>query len=56
MIDPNPEMRPSAISLLQHPVLSPFGNKSKAQLHRELIAEKLKNEVLANQLRSASSP
>jgi wee1-like protein kinase len=53
VIDPDPKMRPSAISLLRHPVLSLFGSKSKAQLHRELIAEKLKNEVLANQLENA---
>jgi wee1-like protein kinase len=53
MIHPNPEMRPSAISLIQHRVLCPFGNKSKAQLRRELNAEKLKNEILAKQLENA---
>jgi wee1-like protein kinase len=53
MIHPHPEMRPSAVSLIQHPVLSPFGNKSKAQLRRELNAEKLKNEILAKQLENA---
>jgi wee1-like protein kinase len=53
MIHPNPEMRPSAISLIQHRVLCPFGNKSKAQLRRELNAEKLKNEILVKQLENA---
>ena len=53
MIHPHPEMRPSAVSLIQHRVLSPFGNKSKAQLCRELNAEKLKNEILAKQLENA---
>jgi wee1-like protein kinase len=53
MIHPNPEMRPSSISLIQHRVLCPFGNKSKAQLRRELNAEKLKNELLAKQLKNA---
>ncbi|XP_069684894.1 wee1-like protein kinase isoform X2 [Periplaneta americana] len=53
MVHPNPEMRPSAVSLIQHRVLCPFGNKSKAQLRRELNAEKLKNELLAKQLENA---
>jgi wee1-like protein kinase len=34
-------------------VLCPFGNKSEAQLRRELSAEKLKNEILAKQLENA---
>ncbi|XP_012270915.1 wee1-like protein kinase [Orussus abietinus] len=54
MIHPNPEMRPSAISLIQHRVLCPFGNKTKAQLKRELNAEKLKNEILSKQLQEAA--
>ncbi|PSN34900.1 hypothetical protein C0J52_16510 [Blattella germanica] len=53
MVHVNPEMRPSAVSLIQHRVLCPFGNKSKAQLRRELNAEKLKNEILAKQLETA---
>jgi wee1-like protein kinase len=53
MIHPNPEMRPTAVSLIQHRVLCPFGNKSKVQLRRELNAEKLKNEILAKQLENA---
>ncbi|XP_014609345.1 PREDICTED: wee1-like protein kinase [Polistes canadensis] len=54
MIHPNPEMRPSAISLIQHRVLCPYGNKTKAQLRRELNAEKLKNEILSKQLQEAA--
>ncbi|XP_016845165.1 wee1-like protein kinase 1-A isoform X1 [Nasonia vitripennis] len=60
MIHPNPEMRPSAVSLIQHRVLSPNGNKTKAQLRRELNAERLKsnaerikNEILSKQLQEA---
>ncbi|KAJ9594961.1 hypothetical protein L9F63_013745 [Diploptera punctata] len=53
MIHQNPEMRPSATSLIQHRVICPFGNKTKAQLRRELNAEKLKNEILAKQLATA---
>lgn len=54
MIHPNPEMRPSAISLIQHRVLCPLGNKTKAQLRRELNAEKVKNEILSKQLQQAA--
>lgn len=54
MIHPNPEMRPSAISLIQHRVLCPLGKKTKAQLRRELNAEKLKNEILSKQLHDAA--
>jgi wee1-like protein kinase len=53
MIEPNPEMRPSAISLIRHRVLSSYNNKSKAQLHQELNTEKLKSEILAKQLEIA---
>lgn len=54
MIHSNPEMRPSAVSLIQHRVLSPNGNKTKAQLRRELNAERLKNEILSKQLQEAA--
>jgi wee1-like protein kinase len=54
MIHPIPEMRPSAMSLIQHRVLCPFGNKTKAQLRRELNVEKLKNEILTKQLEDAA--
>ncbi|XP_014210815.1 wee1-like protein kinase 1-A [Copidosoma floridanum] len=54
MIHPKPEIRPSAVSLIQHRVLSPNGNKTKAQLRRELNAERLKNEILSKQLQEAA--
>lgn len=54
MIDTDPTIRPTAIQVLQHRALSPVGNKSKAQLHRELNAEKLKNEILSKQLMEAA--
>ncbi|KAL0099306.1 hypothetical protein PUN28_020106 [Cardiocondyla obscurior] len=54
MIHPNPEMRPSAVSLMQHRVLCPLGKKTKAQLRRELNAEKLKNEILSKRLHDAA--
>lgn len=54
MIHSNPEMRPSAIALIQHRVLCPLGNKTKAQLRRELNAEKVKNEILSKQLQQAA--
>ena len=49
MIHPDPEMRPSATCLIQHRALIPFGNKTSAQLRRELNAEKLKSEILLKQ-------
>lgn len=54
MIHPDPPDRPTAIHVLQHRSLSPVGNKSKAQLHRELNAERLKNEILSKQLVEAA--
>ncbi|XP_046594259.1 wee1-like protein kinase isoform X1 [Neodiprion lecontei] len=54
MIHPKPEMRPSAVTLIQHRVLCPFGKKTKAQLRRELNAEKLKNGILSKQLQEAA--
>ncbi|XP_025832875.1 wee1-like protein kinase isoform X2 [Agrilus planipennis] len=54
MIDPDPSVRPSALQILQHRSLCPVGNKSRAQLHRELNAEKLKNEILSKQLVEAA--
>jgi wee1-like protein kinase len=46
MIKPNPADRPTAATLINSPALCPPGIKSKAQLRRELNAEKFKNEVL----------
>lgn len=54
MTHPDPQMRPSAISLTQHRVLLPLGNKTKAQLRRELSMEKLKNEILTKRLKDAA--
>lgn len=54
MIHPDPTQRLSAIQVLQHKALIPIGRKSKAQLHRELNAERLKNEILSKQLLEAA--
>lgn len=54
MIHPNPTMRPTASQILYHPALCPVGKKTRAQLHRELNAEKLKNEILSKQLKEAA--
>lgn len=53
MIDPVAERRPTATALTQHPVLCPLAAKSKAQLRKELNAEKFKNEVLSRELQEA---
>lgn len=50
MIDPNPERRPTAFGLLTHRFVCPLGNLSKAQLQRELNAERLKNVLLTRRL------
>ncbi|CAH2101668.1 unnamed protein product [Euphydryas editha] len=54
MVDPDPNQRPSAIRLRRHSLLHPSGNKSKAQLRRELAAAKLKNELLSRKLQEAA--
>ncbi|KAL6447336.1 hypothetical protein ACFW04_001519 [Cataglyphis niger] len=54
MTHPDPQMRPSATCLTQHRVLLPLGNKTKAQLRRELSLEKLKNEILTKRLKDAA--
>lgn len=47
MIDPNPENRPSAAGLLQHPVLAASDlYKSKQQLRKELNEQKFQVEML----------
>lgn len=48
------EKRPSACSLLHHPALVPHGRKSRAQLRKELNAERFKNELLSRKLEEAS--
>lgn len=54
MIQKLPEKRPSASSLLHHPVLVPNASKSRAQLRKELNAERFKNELLSRKLEEAS--
>ncbi|XP_020296605.1 wee1-like protein kinase 1-A isoform X2 [Pseudomyrmex gracilis] len=54
MVNPDPEIRPSAASLIQHRVLCPPENKTKEQLRRELNAEKIKNEILSQKLHDAA--
>lgn len=54
MIHPDPEKRPTAVALMQHHVLCPFANKTRAQLRRELNEERLKNELLYKRLKEAA--
>ncbi|KAH6944818.1 hypothetical protein HPB50_005363 [Hyalomma asiaticum] len=54
MIQKVPTQRPSASSLLHHPVLVPNATKSRAQLRKELNAERFKNELLSRKLEEAS--
>lgn len=54
MIHPDPDMRPTALQVIKHRALCLYGNKSKAQLCRELNAEKVKNEILSKQLQEAA--
>ncbi|CAG9830932.1 unnamed protein product [Diabrotica balteata] len=54
MIHPDPMHRPSPIQILQNRALSPDSSKSKAELTRELNAEKLRNELLVKQLKEAA--
>ncbi|ENN71650.1 hypothetical protein HUJ04_000937 [Dendroctonus ponderosae] len=54
MIHPNPTQRPKASQILQHGALNPDCSKSKADLTRELSAEKLRNEMLVKQLKLAA--
>lgn len=54
MIHPEPARRPSPVQILQNRALSPDISKSKAELTRELNAEKLRNEMLVKQLKEAA--
>ncbi|KAG5881722.1 hypothetical protein JTB14_037938 [Gonioctena quinquepunctata] len=54
MIHPDPTLRPSPTQILQNRALSPDSTKSKAELTRELHAEKLRNEMLVKQLKEAA--
>lgn len=53
MTHPDPDVRPSAASLTQHKFLVNYANKSKAELTKELNAEKLKNQLLSRKLQEA---
>ncbi|ELU12710.1 hypothetical protein CAPTEDRAFT_226192 [Capitella teleta] len=53
MIKRVPAERPSAVMLVHNTALCPPGLKSKAQLRRELNAEKFKNEILKKKLEEA---
>ena len=54
MIHPDPKQRPSAVTLVHHPVLCPMAKKSRAQLRRELNQEKFKNQILSRRLFEAT--
>ncbi|KAJ8976603.1 hypothetical protein NQ317_005793, partial [Molorchus minor] len=54
MIHPDPALRPSPTQVLQNRALLPDSSKSKAELTRELNAEKLRNEMLVKQLKEAA--
>ncbi|XP_061078131.1 wee1-like protein kinase 1-A [Conger conger] len=53
MIHPDSERRPSASSLIKHPVLLTASRMSANQLRQELNAEKFKNALLQKELRKA---
>ena len=54
MIHPDPRLRPSAATLVQHPVLCPNAKKTMAQLRHELNEERFKNGVLSRWVTSIS--
>ncbi|XP_050316165.1 wee1-like protein kinase isoform X2 [Anthonomus grandis grandis] len=54
MFHPDPTQRPSTVQILQHRALNPECSKSKADLTRELNAEKMRNEMLVKQLKEAA--
>ncbi|CAH1976967.1 unnamed protein product [Acanthoscelides obtectus] len=54
MIHPERAKRPSPAQILQNRALSPDIGKSKAELTRELNAEKMRNEMLLKQLQEAA--
>lgn len=51
MIHEDPSQRPSASTLVHHPIICPDSTKSKAQLRRELNQEKFKNEMLQRKVK-----
>ncbi|KAG0725128.1 Wee1-like protein kinase [Chionoecetes opilio] len=54
MVQVDPAARPTASQLLYHPALCPPTGMSRAQLRRELNAERLKNDILSRQLKEAA--
>ena len=55
LIDPDRARRPTAAELLVHPCLQPASCRSRAQLRRQLNAERLENQLLRSQLADLSS-
>ncbi|XP_027207500.2 wee1-like protein kinase 2 [Penaeus vannamei] len=55
MVQTDPAARPSAAQLVHHNSFCPPTNKSRAELRRELNAERLKNEILSRQLKEAAN-
>ncbi|KAG7171061.1 Wee1-like protein kinase-like [Homarus americanus] len=54
MVEVDPTVRPTASQLVYHPTLCPATIMSRAQLRRELNAERLKNDILSRQLKEAA--
>ncbi|XP_050717211.1 wee1-like protein kinase 2 isoform X1 [Eriocheir sinensis] len=54
MVQADPAARPTASQLVHHPTLCPPTGMSRAQLRRELNAERLKNDILSRQLKEAA--
>lgn len=54
MVQTDPAARPTASQLVHHPTLCPPTGMSRAQLRRELNAERLKNDILSRQLKEAA--
>lgn len=53
MTHPNPDKRPSSVSIFNHPVFCMAPSKSKAELSRELQIERQRNEILKKKLKNA---
>lgn len=52
---PDPRQRPSAVDILNHPLLNPSEMKTKRQLCNELHLERKKNELLMRKLRETKA-
>ena len=55
LIDTDRARRPTAAELLVHPCLQPASCRSRAQLRRQLNAERLENQLLRSQLADIST-